>query len=73
MTTIGVISGEALVHAVVFIIIAGLIFGLLAWLIGYCGLPEPFAKVAKVVLAIMAVLVLINALLSIVGHPLIAW
>lgn len=67
------ISGESLVHAVIWIIIAGVIFWLVNWLIGYVGLPEPFAKVARVILAVLAVLMLINALLMIVGRPLIAW
>ena len=67
------ISGPAVVSAVIWIIVAGLIFWLLTWLIAYVGLPEPFAKVAKVVIAVAAVIILINALLSIAGSPFIAW
>jgi hypothetical protein len=67
------ISGETVVHAVIWIIIAGVIFWLVNWLIDYAGVPAPFNKVARVVLAIVAVLILINALLSIAGHPIIAW
>lgn len=65
------ISLTALITVVVYIIIAGVIFGLLWWLIGYCGLPEPFDKAARVILAVVAVLVVIGILLSLVnGVPL---
>lgn len=67
------ISGETLVHAVIWIIIAGVIFWLVNWLIDYCGLPAPFNKVAKVIVAVVAVLILINALLTIAGHPLVVF
>jgi hypothetical protein len=67
------ISGNGMINAVIWLIIVGLIFGLLWWLIGYCAIPEPFNKVARVVLAIFAVLILINALLTVVGHGFIRW
>lgn len=65
------ISLETVVTLVVYMIVAGIIFGLCNWLIDYCGLPDPFRKVAKVVLAVFAVLIVIGALLSLIGHPLI--
>jgi len=65
------LSLESLVMFVIYLIVAGLIFGLLIWLIDFCGTPEPFRRIARVVLAIFAVLVVIGALLSLVGHPLI--
>ncbi len=61
------ISLTALVGVVVYLIIAGLIFGMLWWLVNYINLPEPFKKVANVVIAIAAVLVVIGILLSLVG------
>lgn len=64
------ISIEAAVMIVLYLIIGGLIFGLLWWLIGYCAIPEPFNKVARVILAVLAVLVIISMLLSIIGHPI---
>lgn len=67
------VSGEALVSAVVWIICAAVVFGLLNWLVGYIGIPEPFNKVVKVIIAIAAVLVCINALMTMAGRPLIAW
>lgn len=59
------ISGAVMI--VVYLIVAGLIFWLLNWLIGYCGVPDPFAKVARVVLAVLAVCVIVGILLSLIG------
>lgn len=67
------ISGEAAMSSVIWVVVAGLIFWLLWWLVGYCSLPEPFNKVARVILALAAVIVLINVLLSIAGHPFVRW
>ena len=60
-----------LIHLLIWLIVIGLIFWLLYWLIGQVGLPEPFRKVALVILAIIVVLVLVNLLLGIVGTPMI--
>lgn len=70
---IAAISGMVLVEAIITIVVVGIVFWLLWWLIGYCGIPEPFNKVARVFLAIAAVLFLINLLLSLVGMPIITW
>ena len=61
------ISLSAAVSLIVYLIVAGLILWLLWWLVGYVGLPEPFRKVANVILAIVAVLIIIGLLLSLVG------
>ncbi len=61
------ISLSAAVNVFIYLLVAGLVFGLLFWLIQFIGLPEPFNKAARVVLAILAVLVIIGILLSLVG------
>lgn len=61
------ISITGLVNIVVYLIVIGLIFWLLWWLINYVGLPEPFRKIANVIMAILAVLAIIGVLLSVVG------
>jgi len=61
------ISISAAVTVILYLIIAGVIFGLLWWLISYCGLPEPFNKIAHVILAVLAVFVCIGILLSLVS------
>ncbi len=62
---------ETLVYAVLYLIVGGLIFWLLDWLLGYVGVPEPFHKIARVVLAVAAVLFVISVLLWLIGFPLI--
>ncbi len=66
------ISLSGAVQIVVGLIIAGLVFGLLFWLIGFCEsqFPSaaPFFKVARIILVIIAVLVLIGILLNFAGY-----
>lgn len=61
------VSIQAAVMVIVYLIVAGLIFWLLWWLVNYIAPPEPFRKVANVILAILAVLVVIGLLLSFIG------
>jgi hypothetical protein len=63
-------SAGSLVGLLVWLIVIALIFWLLWWLIGYVGLPEPFNKIARVVIALVAVIILINFLLTIAGSPM---
>ena len=66
-------SGPVLISAIIYIVILGIVFWLLWWLVNYINPPEPFKKVANVVLAVAAVLVLIGVLMGIAGHPIIRW
>lgn len=61
------ISLQTAVYFIFLLIIAGVIFWLLSWAIDYVGIPDPFRKVARVVLVLLAVFVLIGLLLSLVG------
>ena len=61
------ISIGAAATVIVYLIVAGLVFWLLWWLVGYVGIPEPFNKIANVILAILAVMVIIGILVSLVG------
>ena len=63
------ISLSSLVSFIVYLVIVGLIFWLLWWLVAFIGLPEPFSKIAKVVIAVVAVLICINLLLGMAGAP----
>lgn len=67
------ISISTVVSVVVFILIAGAVFALLAYLIDYVGRKyprmEPFTRAAHVVLVVLGVLVLIGVLLSLAGYP----
>jgi len=53
---------ENLIGLLVAVIILGLVFYLLWWLIGVIGLPEPFNKVATVLIALVAVVILLSLL-----------
>ncbi len=66
-----VVSLQAVVQVVIFLLVAGAIFWLLNWLIDYCGLQDPFRKFAKIFLAVAAVLILIGLLLSFAGMPIV--
>ncbi len=57
-----------LLSLLVTLVIVGLIFYLLYWFIGMVGLPEPFGKVATVILALAAVIFLIGILTGQVPH-----
>ena len=67
------VSGQDILQAVIWIIVVGVIFWLLTYLVGAIPLPEPFNKVMRVILLVAAVLFLINILLGFTGHPLVSW
>ena len=73
MNLLAVIEAGTIFQGIFYLIIIGICFWLFWWLIGYAGLPEPFAKVAKIVLALLAVFILVNFLLGLVGTPIIVW
>ena len=58
-----------LLNLLVTVIILGLVFYLLWWLLGVIGLPAPFNKVATVLLALAAVVILLGMLFG--GLPMI--
>ncbi len=66
------ISLSGVVSIVVYLLIAGAVFGLLFFLIDYVAgqFPSmaPFASVAKIILVILMVLVLIGFLLSLISE-----
>lgn len=64
------ISGTLLLGLFVKLILMGLIFWLIWWFIDYVGIPEPFNKVLRVVIGLVALIFLINILLSLSGQPL---
>jgi hypothetical protein len=59
------ISGAATIA--LYLIVAGLIFWLLWWLIDYVNPPQPFNKIAHVIVAILGVMVLIGILIQMIG------
>lgn len=65
------ITASSLLALLVTLVVAGLIFWLVWWFIGYVGIPEPFNKVVRVVLGLAVLIFLINLLMGLGGHPLI--
>lgn len=60
-----------IISLVIYIVIVGLIFWLIWWFIGYVGLPEPFNKIVRVLVGLVALLFALNLLLSLVGTPVL--
>jgi len=55
---------ETLLSLVVYVLVIGAICWLLWWLIGFVGVPEPFSKIARGVVAVVGVVLLIGVLLQ---------
>lgn len=60
-------SVEGLISLLIWLIVVGLIFYLAWWLLGYVGLPDPFNKVARVIIGLIAFLILLYLLLGLLG------
>ncbi len=65
------ISLSSIGPALLYLVVAGLIIWLLYWAIGKVGLPEPFAKIANVILVVVTVIILLNFLLGFFGHSFV--
>jgi hypothetical protein len=66
-------SVEGLINALIWLVVIGLIFWLIWWFVGYVGLPEPFNKIARVIIGLVAFIVLLYFLLGFLpplGHGL---
>lgn len=68
-----IISGGSggFIHAILFLVIAAIILGIVLWLISLAPfIPAPFKTVLTWVVYLFAALILINFLLGLTGHPL---
>lgn len=70
---LALISGEQLLHTLFVLLIWGVIMFVLWWGLHKIAPPEPWLKVGTVILVIITVVVLINILLGLVGHPIVKW
>ncbi len=64
------ISGDTLVNALIYLVVYGVVAGLLWWLVDFSSIPQPFAKVVKVLIALVAVILVIRLLLRVTGVDL---
>ncbi len=65
------ISGEPLLNALFVLVIWACIIGAIWWGWNYVHPPEPWFKVGTVILVLLTVVVLVNILLGLLGHPLV--
>lgn len=55
---------NTLLTLLIWLLILGGVVYVLWWLIGVVGLPEPFNKIAKIIVAIVVAVVLLNMLIG---------
>jgi hypothetical protein len=58
---------ESLIYLVVYLVVVGIILGLLLWIIDQVPMPDPYRRIAKVVITVIGCLILIFMLLSLIG------
>lgn len=56
-----------LIHLLIWILVLGLIFYIAYWAVSQVPLPAPFAVAARVILAIIAIIVLLQLILPLLG------
>lgn len=64
------IGMDNLLSFVIYLVIIGLVFWCIWWFLGYVGVPEPFNKVIRVVIGLVALIIVVNLLLGLVGTPI---
>ncbi len=64
---------DSLISIIIYLVVWGLVLYVLWWGLGKIGLPEPFAKIATVLLVVLTVVILLNLLFGFAGPPLIHW
>lgn len=69
LATVG-LSLSGLLEFVVYLVVVGLIFFCVWWFLGYAGIPEPFNRIARVIIGLIALIIVVNLLLGLVGSPM---
>ena len=65
------ITVDSVLSIIVYLVIVGLILWVISWFVAYVGVPEPFNRVIRVVLGLVALIIVIDVLLSFIGHGII--
>ena len=60
-----------MISVLVTILVLCLIFGLIWWIITLIPLPAPFGQVARVVVAVLFLLIVLYELLPLINHPML--
>jgi hypothetical protein len=58
-----------IISVLVAILVLCLVFGLIWWIIGLIPLPAPFGQVARVVVAVLFLIIILYELLPLINHP----
>lgn len=61
----------SLIGLLVYVLVVGLIFALLFWLVDQLPLPAPFNMVAKAILAVIAIVLLLGIVFGGVSVPVL--
>jgi hypothetical protein len=70
-TLLAALSGNAVVDGIIYLLVIGVILGLLLFLVAKSPIPQPFKSVLTWVLYVIGVVFLINWLLGWIGHSFI--
>lgn len=73
MNMIAAITGESLLNALLWLAIWGSVLWIAYWALGKIAPPEPFNRIAQIILVLAAAVLCINTLLGIGGHAFITW
>ena len=66
------IAGGDLIHGLLYLIIIGIVLGIIYYLVTIAPfIPELFKRVIGWIILVVGALILINWLLSLIGHPII--
>lgn len=73
MNTIAAASGNAAINGLIYLLVIGVILGLLLFLVSKSPIPEPFKSVLTWILYVVGVIFLVNWLLGWIGHSFITF
>ncbi len=65
------INGSIILYALIYLVIAALIFYVVIWYLDWVGVPAPFNKIIKALVGLVVIIFLINLLLSFIGKQFI--
>ena len=68
------LSGDSLIHSLLFLFVVGIVLGIIWWLVQQAPfLNEMFKRVLGYIIIFIGAIIIINFLLSVVGHPLVTF
>jgi hypothetical protein len=61
------VTGNSLIDLFILVVLMGLLFWLCIWFLDWVAIPEPFNKVAKVVLGLAILIFLLSRVMPLLG------